>query len=136
VLNSTVPFHRCSSWYDHRSIPTPRLSAELVLIVINVVYTVRLFLLPDVTHLPEVKIESQLINILGAVSDVAIAAAMVKLLYDSRTGFKTSDGVINRMVPTLLLLQPRALMDMSFRCSSYSTPGSLQAYVHCLLSSQ
>ena len=41
---------------------------------------------------------SRAINALAAVSDVAIAVILIFLLQRSRTGFRRSDSVINRLI--------------------------------------
>ena len=42
--------------------------------------------------------ESRSINILGAASDTAIALVLIYLLHQSRTGFKRSETIINRLI--------------------------------------
>lgn len=41
---------------------------------------------------------SRTVNILGMVSDVCIAGSLIWLLQSSRTGFKRSDSIINRLI--------------------------------------
>lgn len=72
------------------------------LIVIVLKYCIHAFQLDTLLDIGKVKTESQLINIFGALGDVVIAAAMVTLLHRSRTGFKQSDGMINRLVRFVL----------------------------------
>jgi hypothetical protein len=49
----------------------------------------------DVANLKPVSIS---VNVLGAATDVAIAAILCVLLDKSRTGFKQSDSMINKLV--------------------------------------
>ena len=63
-----------------------------------IVYSYNAFQLKNLLEIGKVKTQSQLINVFSAASDVVIAGAMVYLLHGSRTGFKASDGMINRLV--------------------------------------
>lgn len=69
------------------------------------VYSANAFKLTNLLEIGRIKTESQLINIFGATGDIAIAGAMVWLLHGSRTGFKHSDGMINRLVRMFCLLR-------------------------------
>lgn len=82
---------------EFSSLPLYLTDIAYTTVVINT-YSHHAFQLKSLLEIDNVKTESQLINILGAAGDVAIAAAMVYLLHRSRTGFKHSDGVINRLV--------------------------------------
>jgi hypothetical protein len=66
--------------------------------IVTSVYVARAFTLHSLLELPKIETLSKLINIFGAASDVAIAAAMVYLLRRSRTGFDRSNHIINRLV--------------------------------------
>lgn len=52
----------------------------------------------DFNQLPGVAAVSRAVNITGAISDVAIASSLVLLLNRSRTGFKPTESVINRLI--------------------------------------
>jgi hypothetical protein len=66
--------------------------------IISSIYVARAFKLTSLLELPRIETLSKLINISGAVADVIIAAAMVYLLRRSRTGYKESNSIINRLV--------------------------------------
>ncbi|EIN08235.1 hypothetical protein PUNSTDRAFT_143881 [Punctularia strigosozonata HHB-11173 SS5] len=66
--------------------------------VVLLAYTIRAFQLPLLSQLPKIKPLSEAINIMGAITDVLIAAAMCLLLHNARSGFKRSDSTINRLM--------------------------------------
>lgn len=88
--------------------------------VVVMVYSAHAFKLTNLLGIGDIKTESQLINIFGAAGDVVIAGAMIYLLHGSRTGFKASDGMINRLVRLQILLNHsgRQLMTPTTRSSS------------------
>ena len=75
------------------------------------------------TELAQIVNISRSINILGAVSDIGIAAVLIFLLQRSRTGFRRSETIINRLIiftiNTGLLTSLCALMSLITVCTFY-----------------
>ncbi|EJC98995.1 uncharacterized protein FOMMEDRAFT_23354 [Fomitiporia mediterranea MF3/22] len=85
---------------SHGNIPLAVVLSLLVSssFIISVVYTVKALRLKTFANLVQIFDLSRSINILGAASDVAITASLIWLLQRSRTGFKRSDSIINRLI--------------------------------------
>ncbi|KAJ7591424.1 hypothetical protein C8J56DRAFT_562734 [Mycena floridula] len=64
----------------------------------SVVFTLRSLKLVTWADLGELKGLSMTVNVLGAVSDVGIAASLFYFLQNSRTGFKKSDTMISKLI--------------------------------------
>ncbi|KAL5524851.1 hypothetical protein ACEPAF_9997 [Sanghuangporus sanghuang] len=65
---------------------------------LSIVYTIRALQLKTFARLEDIFTLSRVINVLNAVTDLAIAAVLIFLLHRSRTGFKRSDHIINRLI--------------------------------------
>jgi hypothetical protein len=67
--------------------------------VINIIYVVRAININSYAELTEkLKAVSITVNILTAATDIAIAAALVTMLHNRKTGFEQTTGVLNRLV--------------------------------------
>ncbi|KLO17021.1 hypothetical protein SCHPADRAFT_887299 [Schizopora paradoxa] len=66
--------------------------------VLTIVYFAKMYSLNDFTQLNQIFPISKSINVLSAVADVSIAATLIFLLQRSRTGFKNSETIINKMI--------------------------------------
>ncbi|PAV17529.1 hypothetical protein PNOK_0759400 [Pyrrhoderma noxium] len=62
------------------------------------IYTEKALKLKTYQNLAKIVNLSRTINVLSAASDVAIAMALIWLLQQSRTGFRRSDNMINRLI--------------------------------------
>lgn len=67
-------------------------------LVVSLIYTDKGLKLGTYSKLVQIANLSRAINALAAVSDVAIAVSLIFLLQRSRTGFRRSDTVINRLI--------------------------------------
>ncbi|KAI5123169.1 hypothetical protein M0805_000870 [Coniferiporia weirii] len=66
--------------------------------ILSIVYTVKAVGLQTFARLTSIVNLSRSINIFGAAGDVAIAITLIYLLHSSRTGFRSSDSIINRLI--------------------------------------
>ncbi|KAF8798640.1 hypothetical protein BYT27DRAFT_7246560 [Phlegmacium glaucopus] len=75
---------------------------SMILVVVSfgsfVLYIVKAAHVKDLASLAQIKHESMAINILGAATDLLIAALLCILLHFSRTGSHKSDSIINRLI--------------------------------------
>ncbi|EJC99017.1 uncharacterized protein FOMMEDRAFT_23365 [Fomitiporia mediterranea MF3/22] len=66
--------------------------------ILSIVYVVKALRLKVFVRLVEIYALNRSINVISAVSDVAITASLVWFLQSSRTGFRRSDNIINRLI--------------------------------------
>jgi len=66
--------------------------------VLTIVYFAKMYHFTNFIQLNAIFPISKSINVLSAVADVSIAATLIFLLQQSRTGFKSSETVINRLI--------------------------------------
>ncbi|KDR83472.1 hypothetical protein GALMADRAFT_132917 [Galerina marginata CBS 339.88] len=108
----TLRVWRCrsmsSSWFDFalnlsvsgRNVPLTIAVATLVFACFgcSVAFTAQSMQLDTWVELEQLKGLSMAINLLGAATDITIAAALFVFLHKSRTGFKKSDTMISRLI--------------------------------------
>ncbi|KIK65634.1 hypothetical protein GYMLUDRAFT_39128 [Collybiopsis luxurians FD-317 M1] len=85
---------------SNQNIPLTLVIVLLVLgeFVCSIAFTISSLKLVTWQDLTKLKGLSMTVNVLGAVSDVAIAAGLFYFLHRSRTGFKKSDTMISKLI--------------------------------------
>ncbi|KAL5482961.1 hypothetical protein ACEPAI_9556 [Sanghuangporus weigelae] len=85
---------------SQKNIPVVVVLGALILasLVLSIVYTVKGLDIRVFSRLTEIYALNRSINVINAVTDVALAAALIYLLQQSRTGFKRSNHIINRLI--------------------------------------
>ncbi|OCB87159.1 hypothetical protein A7U60_g5673 [Sanghuangporus baumii] len=85
---------------SQKNIPVIVVLGGLILasLALSIVYTVRALEIRVFSRLTEIYALNRSINVINAVTDVALAAALIYLLQQSRTGFKRSNHIINRLI--------------------------------------
>ncbi|KAL5501295.1 hypothetical protein ACEPAH_8555 [Sanghuangporus vaninii] len=85
---------------SHGNIPIVTLLSGLAIasLIISAIYTDKALKLKTFARLVEIFDLSRAINITNAVTDVSVACSLIFLLQRSRTGFKRSDSIINRLI--------------------------------------
>jgi hypothetical protein len=97
-------YHHCRApdrsciWYVTRISSHPDYYTDRIILVLATYYTVVMAGYTSILQLSEIASLVKAINALNSVCDIAIAGAMVWLLHSSRTGLKSSDTIINRLV--------------------------------------
>ncbi|KAL5512692.1 hypothetical protein ACEPAG_2958 [Sanghuangporus baumii] len=85
---------------SHRNIPIVVVLSGLAIasFIVSALYTAKGLKLKTFARLTEIFSLSRAINITNVITDISIAACLIFLLQSSRTGFKRSDSIINRLI--------------------------------------
>ncbi|TFY76164.1 hypothetical protein EWM64_g7848 [Hericium alpestre] len=95
---------------------------------VTLVYFIKGIQMSTFAQLGTLKAISMAVNAMTAASDVAIALALCSMLHKSRTGFRSSDSMINKLI--MFTVNTGLLTSIDAVCSLASIAGSPNTFIY------